>query len=651
MRSVFYWRILIVSIIALLLANVILLAAYTYVGKNTYISIEMANLEPEAEVTRQIYEEYKNGNMEEAAFQRLIEKQTLASESAIMIADELGKPLIVRNIGSTVDMQDFGEYYRAEIQNILRGQTVENNDLKLLNGETAVSVGIPVRDADGNVSGGILVIKQIQRIQSAFNQLNNVLTGTIFAIMPVVMLLVAISTSRLSKPLHEMSNAAIEMSKGHFDVRANERASGEIGILARALNTLCDNLAQTIYQLQSEKRQLNQLLSSFTDGVAAIDNIGCLTHYNPALMKMFGAVEVKVPMDLVPDESIWELFRTVYDSREPASMHYTLPNERTLWITIVPVTDEAGECTGVVGLFKDVTDLERLEKTRRDYVANVSHELRTPLTAVRGLLEPLSDGMITDEETKQRYYRIMLREVVRLSRLITDMLELSRLQSGTEHMELHAVNLTELLQDTRQNYLNEAAQRGINLRLELEEIPFAMTDEDRVEQLLVILIDNAMHYTPEGGSITIRAAETAGERILVTVADTGCGIDPNDLPHVFERFFKTDRSRKEGGTGLGLSIAKQIIDKLGENIYVESRPGEGTSFHFTLKNYISNAIALGPVGADVVIQDDGTTVYRRQERGSQDAPYEVIPKRQHEKKIDKGNKSAKQPNEKNSKKR
>ncbi len=646
MRSVFYWRILIVSIIALLLANVILLAAYTYVGKNTYIAIEMANLEPEAEVTRQIYEEYKNGNMEEAAFQRLIEKQTLSSESAILISDALGKILIVRNIGSTVEMQDFGEYYRAEMQNVLRGQTVENSDLKLLNGETAVSVGIPVRDTNGDVSGGILVIKQIQRIQSAFNQLNNVLTGTILIIMPVVMLLVAISTSRLSRPLHDMSNAAIEMSKGHFDVRANERASGEIGILARALNTLCDNLAQTIYQLQSEKRQLNQLLSSFTDGVAAIDNIGCLTHYNPALMKMFGAVEVKVPMDLVPDESIWELFRTVYDTREPASIHYTLPNERALWITIVPVTDESDECIGVVGLFKDVTDLERLEKTRRDYVANVSHELRTPLTAVRGLLEPLSDGMITDEETRQRYYRIMLREVVRLSRLITDMLELSRLQSGTEHMELHAVNLTELLQDTRQNYLNEASQRGINLKLDLNEIPFAMTDEDRVEQLLVILIDNAMHYTPEGGSITIGATPTTGDRILVTVADTGCGIAQEDLPHVFERFFKTDRSRKEGGTGLGLSIAKQIIDKLGESIYVESNPGQGTSFHFTLKNYISNAIALGPVGADIVISDDASAAYKQVERDSQDAPYEVLPKKQHEKKSVKSNKYIRHQNDK-----
>jgi len=418
MRSVFYWRILIVSIIALLLANVVLLAAYTYVGKNTYISIEMANLEPEAEVTRQIYEEYKNGYMNEDAFQRLIEKQTVSSESAILIADALGKILIVRNVGSTVEVQDFGEYYRAEVQNVLRGQTVENNNLELLNGETAVSVGIPVRDTEGNVTGVILIIKQIKRIQSAFNQLNNVLTGTILAILPVVMILVAVSTNRVSKPLHDMSNAAIEMSKGRFDVRANERASGEIGILARALNTLCDNLSQTIYQLQSEKRQLNQLLSSFADGVAAIDNIGCLTHYNPALMKMFGAVEVKVPMDLVPDASIWELFRSVYESREPASLHYSLPNDRALWITIVPVMDEEDECTGVVGLFKDVTDLERLEKTRRDYVANVSHELRTPLTAVRGLLEPLSDGMIQDEETRQRYYRIMLREVVRLSRLL-----------------------------------------------------------------------------------------------------------------------------------------------------------------------------------------------------------------------------------------
>ena len=631
MRSVFYWRILIVSIIALLLANIVLLAAYAYIGKKTYVSIEMSNLEPEAEVTRQIYEEYKNGYMTEEAFQRLIEKQTLASESAIFIVDAVGKVLLLRNLGNTVDTKDFGEYYRAEMQNVLEGETVQNNDMKLLNGESAVAVGIPVRDADGNVTGGILIIKQINRIQSAFNQLNNALAGTILVILPIVMLLVAFSTNRVSRPIHEMSNVAIEMSKGRFDARANERASGEIGILARALNTLCDNLSQTIYQLRSEKRQLNQILSSFTDGVAAIDNIGCLTHYNPALMKMFGAVDVKTPTDLVPDESVWDMFHSVYDSREPVTMHYELPNDRTLWITIVPVMADDGDCTGVVGLFRDVTDLERLEKTRRDYVANVSHELRTPLTAVRGLLEPLSDGMIQDEETRQRYYRIMLHEVIRLSRLITDMLELSRLQAGTEHMEVAAVNLEELLQDTRQSYLNEAAQRGIDLRLDAAHVPYAMTDEDRVEQLLVILLDNAMHYTPQGGSITISAAETTGDRILVSVSDTGCGIAAEDLPHIFERFYKTDKSRREGGTGLGLSIAKQIIDKLGENIYVESKADEGTSFHFTLKKYISNAIALGPSSTPSIVQEEPEPAKEKSGKASQDAPYEVIPPKQKEK--------------------
>ena len=636
MRSVFFWRILIVAIIALLLANVVSLAAYNYVGRNTYISIEMDNLEPEANVTRQIYEEYKNGNMTESAFQILIEKQTVSSQSAILIADALGKTLIVRNIGSAIEVQDFGAYFSAELQHVLNGATVKNDNLELLSGESAVSVGVPVRDEDGNVTGGIFIIKQTSRIQSAFHQLNNVLMATIMLVFPLILILTAYGTNHLSKPLREMSSVAIQMSKGKFSARADETATGEFGILARALNTLCDNLSQTIYQLRSEKRQLNQILSSFSDGVAALDSIGCLTHYNPALMKMFGTVDVATPMDLVPDQSVWDVFARVYETRTPETLHYQLPNDRALWISVVPILSEDESCTGVVGLFKDMSELERLERTRRDYVANVSHELRTPLTAVRGLLEPLADGMITDEDTKQRYYRIMLREVVRLSRLITDMLELSRLQSGNEHMQVSPVNLEELLLDTHQNYLNQAQQHGILLKLDLEgHLPYVMTDGDRVEQILVIMIDNAMHYTPEGGSITLSAMQMDEISVLVSVTDTGCGIAQEDLPHVFERFYKTDKSRKEGGTGLGLSIAKQIIDKLGEIIYVESAVGQGTSFHFTLKKYVSNAIALGPSTSergydneDLYIEHDESG---EEDSAREDAPYEVIRSREEEK--------------------
>lgn len=637
MRSVFFWRVLIVSIIALLLANVVLLAAYAFIGQKTYVGIEMANLEPEADVTKQIYVEYRNGNISETAFRSLIDKQTVSSESAILIIDSLGKTLIVRSLGTEIEVQHFGTYFAAEMQNVLHGKTVKNEGLELSSGEKAISVGVPITDNYGNVTGGIFIVKQMKRVASAFQRLNDVLTATILIVFPLILVLTAISTNRISSPLHEMSIVAIRMSKGDFAARADEAGAGEVGILARALNTLCDNLSHTIYQLRSEKRQLNQILSSFSDGVAAIDSIGCLTHFNPALMRMFGAVDVTEPMDLVPDESVWKVFREVFETQTPQTMHYHQSGDRELWISIVPIftEDTDNACVGVVGLFKDVTEFEKLDKMRRDYVANVSHELRTPLTAVRGLLEPLSDGLIRDEDTRQRYYRIMLKEVVRLSRLITDMLQLSRLQSGTEHMEIGAVNTYEMLYDTWQSYKNEAEQRGIELVLNAKEnIPYTMTDEDRIDQILVILIDNAMHYTPEGGKISIGAVETTDNEVLISVTDTGCGIADADLPHLFERFFKTDKSRKEGGTGLGLSIAKQIMDQLGETIYVESTVGEGTAFHFTLKKYVSNAIALGPTTSAGMYGDESNTIpLQTNTEDEQDAPYEVIPSDKEKKSI------------------
>ncbi len=631
MRSVFFWRVLTIAIIAVLLVSTISLAAYAYIGKKTYISIAMSDLEPEAEVTLAIHDEYKKGSVTEESFKKLIETQTISSESAILIADATGETVIARNRGIQIDPVEFGAFFTSELQNVLSGNTVKNDNLELSNGESAISVGIPIRAEDGTISGCIFIIKQIHRIESAFQELSNALMVTTLIVLPLILIVAAFGTINISKPIRKMSDVALQMANGNFEIRASEKHTGELGILARSLNTLCINLSNTIFQLQNEKNQLNQILSSFSDGVAALDSIGSLTHYNPALMKMFGTVDVKRPIDLVPDQSVWDTFQEVYDSKQQRTLHYKLPGDRSLWISIVPIMSEDQQlCTGVVGLFKDVTEFERLEQTRRDYVANVSHELRTPLTAVRGLLEPLVDGLIQDEETKNRYYRIMLREVERLSRLITDLLQLSRLQSGTEHMEVMAVNLKELLEDTHQNYQHEADQHKIHLALEVGNIPYAMTDPDRIEQILVILIDNAMHYTPEGGTITISAESVSNDSILVSVTDTGCGIAEEDLPHLFERFYKTDKSRREGGTGLGLSIAKQILDRLNETIYVESKLGEGTSFHFTVKKYVSNAIALGPSSSNERYLNaqkvEKTTFTVDEPEDIQDAPFEVIPK-------------------------
>ena len=313
-------------------------------------------------------------------------------------------------------------------------------------------------------------------------------------------------------------------------------------------------------------------------------------------MRMFGAVSVSKREELIPDEKVWKVFDEVFNSGKPQTITYPMAGDKVLWITISPVVTSSRERTGVVGLFKDMTEMERVEKLRRDYVANVSHELRTPLTAVRGLLEPLADGMVKDEADRQRYYRIMLHEVLRLSRLITDMMTLSRLQSGTEYMEITRVDVNELVQDIASAYSSTLADKGVNLVLDCPRpVPDAMTDPDRIEQVLVILLDNASRYTPKGGTITI-SARNAKEKIQLSVTDTGCGIPESDLPHIFERFYKVDKSHSEGGTGLGLSIAQFIMEKLGETISVESEVGKGTRFTLTLQRYVRNAIALGPGG-------------------------------------------------------
>ena len=235
--------------------------------------------------------------------------------------------------------------------------------------------------------------------------------------------------------------------------------------------------------------------------------------------------------------------------------------------------------------------------------------------------------MIKDDAVKMRYYGIMLHEVERLSRLITDMLQLSRLQSGTEYMEKTTFNIGELIDDVYQSYQQNAHQKGIRLELDMDEdLPEVISDPDRIEQVLVILLDNAMRYAGDGGTIRIGAHQDASD-IHVSVWDSGCGISPEDMVHVFERFYKTDKSRKEGGTGLGLSIAKQIMDKLDEQITVQSEVGKWTCFTFTVKKYVSNAIALGPVDDSAIVYGEMTeeqSAAPTQEKVSMDAPFEVI---------------------------
>lgn len=391
---------------------------------------------------------------------------------------------------------------------------------------------------------------------------------------------------RSVREISDLRDVAVKVAGGDFDAHADENAPDEMGELGQALNNLSYQLSRNMYMLIVERNRLKHMLDGLSEGIIAIDAEGAITHINPAIEQMFEQKKVSVGlpdarMKYVPVEDVWKDFDSVIQSGEICTRNFTV-RDSIIRLTITPIVDEIGTIAGAVGLFSDITQSERLERTRREYVSNVSHELRTPLTAVRALVEPLKEGMVTKEEDRMRYYDIILREVMRLGRLINDQLELSRLQSGGVAIEKQRMTLDDLIYDVCDRYHAIAEEKGLALNIEndLSDVPSVWGNPDRVEQMFIILLDNAIKYT-EAGSVNVKV-EWNDEVVSITVRDTGIGIAEEDLPYVFDRFYKVDKAHSGKGSGLGLSIAKELLNRMNEQVRVESKRGEGTAFTFTV---------------------------------------------------------------------
>jgi len=256
---------------------------------------------------------------------------------------------------------------------------------------------------------------------------------------------------------------------------------------------------------------------------------------------------------------------------------------RSVAVKVWPMMSEENGAIGAVGLLRDVSEAERLEQMRRDYVANISHELRTPLTGIRGMVEPLLDGYMDTEEEKMDCYRVIYQETRRLEKLIGEMLDMSRLQAGRAQVELEPMCIEGVLEAAQRRMRERAQEGGVQMSITFSEpLPQIMGDENRILQVLIILLDNALSFTPPGGSITIYT-RVQGRFVYVGVRDTGAGIDPSDLPYIWERFYKADKSRmRTTGTGLGLAIAKLVVECMGGRISVSSEVGKGAEFEFSV---------------------------------------------------------------------
>ena len=382
------------------------------------------------------------------------------------------------------------------------------------------------------------------------------------------------------RPITRMRTVALTMAGGDLTARAEDGSNDEYGELGRALNYLSSELGSTISSLQMERNRLQSLINGLSEGIIAVDAKGATTLINPAV---YGLLNLQSTDDNVraaaPD--VFAMFDQALSSAR-AVKKTVWQGDVALHISVSPLLLQSGEVTGCVGIVSDVTSAERLEQTRRDYVANVSHELRTPLTAMRALIEPLRDGLVKTEEQRQQIYDVVLRETMRLSRLVNDMLELSRLQSGTASLSrsvFDTLPLFNLIHETYSAYAEDYQQTFVYDVP--EDLPSVWGNPDRTQQVLIVLLDNAFKYTPEGGVVTLSAC-AEGDVVRVRVRDTGVGIPAADLPHVFDRFYKVDKSHHSKGTGLGLAIAYEIMKHLGEEMSVTSEPGQGSCFTFTL---------------------------------------------------------------------
>jgi len=393
----------------------------------------------------------------------------------------------------------------------------------------------------------------------------------------------------ITRPLQEMTKVSQKISKGDFSKKLKILNQDEIGQLADSLNLMSEELANKIRIISEDKDKMEVVLSGVIEGITAIDKEGRIILFNHALKNMIDCssdrVLEKFHWEIIRNNQLNELLKETLQKGQALTREITLfsPQEKIFHASANPLT-EKNKVWGAVVVLNDITEIKKLEKMRSEFVANVSHELRTPLTSIQGFVETLKEGAINDPEKAQYFLEIIEKQSNRLNNLIEELLQLSKIESQEIAMNLQSIDLRDLIDKTISEFKKKIEQKDHKIKINISpQLPLVKADPEQIEVVFRNLLDNAVKYTPDGGEIYISALEKA-KNIYIEVVDNGIGISSEHLPRIFERFYRAnkDRSRKLGGTGLGLAIVKHIVQAHQGTIGVESKPGKGSKFFFTL---------------------------------------------------------------------
>ena len=464
----------------------------------------------------------------------------------------------------------------------------EGTDERLSNTarERQMYVAVDIR-RDGRLLGVARASLSLARIELEASLLQRSLGLALLSVLALASALAWFLSRPLAEPMSRILEGAQALARGDLEKRIPEGRDDEFGQLARVLNHAAYGIQEQLGATARERARFSAVLAAMEDGLLAVDHRGIVLLKNDALARshdLAGSTGTHY-LEVFRQAEIGALIDQVLKSGERRTAEIDLAGSGRSFVLVgVPFPASPGEAHGAVITFNDVSERRKVDRIRRDFVANASHELRTPLTSIRGFVEALEDGGLEETEVAKRFLSRVRANADRMASLVDDLLELSRLESGAQPSSLEPLDCRAVAADVVASFAKIAARKSIALNSALAPAPEVLSDGDRLRRILEHLVDNALKYTPDGGRVTVRVA-AEGEAVLVSVEDTGPGISKEHLPRLFERFYRVDtaRSRELGGTGLGLSIVKHLAESIGATVYVTSVTGQGSQFSVRLR--------------------------------------------------------------------
>lgn len=510
------------------------------------------------------------------------------------LAKKLGKEIDARVTIIAVDGKVLGDSHedppvmenhaaRPEVKDALTSGLGESTRYSTTVKQEMMYIAVPVTN-QGEILGVARVALPLVAVQNSVNQVTLIISLAMVVTTVLAIVAAGLIARVTTRPIREVTEASKRIASGELEQKIPVRTRDETGQLSQAFNEMSLKLNKLLGEISTEKGKLATVLANIADAIIMTDAEGEVVLANPASERLFSFRVQDIPkplIEVVHDHEADEILKQCLRTHQTQTAQFeSVVSKRFLRAIAIPIVE--GKQTGALLLFQDLTELRSLQTMRRELVGNISHELRTPIAGIKAMVETLKEGAVDDKQAATDFLSRIDDEIDHLTQMVAELTELSRIEAGRAELKMASLNLNLLVEEVVAQ-LNPLAQRQqVTITTELTtHLPTIRADNDRIRQTLVNLVHNAIKFNHPGGKVTV-STKADGESVIASVSDTGTGISKQDLPHVFERFYKADKARTKGGSGLGLAVAKHTVQAHGGNIWVQSEEGEGSTFGFSL---------------------------------------------------------------------